>query len=110
MVEEIIPSANDANSSNGKAPRRRLSRNTINGRIDRIRRFFKWCVSEQLILPSVYDALRTAGYAADIRPAQAQGKHTYDVRLSQLPSKAEAQALADALRGRMGVTEPKVSR
>src|SRR3990170_6677803 len=48
----------------------------------------------------VYDALRTAGYAADILPAQAQGKHTYDVRLSQLPSKAEAQALAHALRGR----------
>lgn len=57
----------------------------------------------------VYDALRAAGYAADIRPDEAQGKHTYAVRLSQLPSKAEAQALADALRGKLGVAEPKVT-
>jgi hypothetical protein len=57
----------------------------------------------------VYDALRAAGYPADIRPDEAQGKHTYAVRLSQLPSKAEAQALADALRGKMGVAEPKVT-
>ena len=58
----------------------------------------------------IYDAVRAAGYAADIRPDEAQGKHTYNVRLSQLPSKAEAQALADSLRGKMGVTEPKVSK
>ena len=57
----------------------------------------------------IYDAVRAAGYAADIRPDEAQGKHTYDVRLAQLPSKAEAQALADALRGKMGVAEPKVT-
>ena len=80
-----------------------------------LRRGGKWkvvlaTVNTQQEALKVYDALRTAGYAADIRPAQAQGKHTYDVRLSQLPSKAEAQALADALRGRMGVTEPRVSR
>jgi len=58
----------------------------------------------------IYDALRAAGYAAQIRPQDAAGKRTYDVRLSQLPSKAEAQALADSLRGKMGVTEPKVSK
>ena len=58
----------------------------------------------------IYDAVRAEGYAADIRPAQAQGKHTYAVRLSQLPSKAEAQTLADSLRGKMGVAEPKVTQ
>jgi hypothetical protein len=58
----------------------------------------------------LYDAVRAAGYAAVIRPDQAQGKHTYDVRIAQLPSKAEAQALADALHGTMGVSEPRVSR
>ena len=57
----------------------------------------------------IYDAVRAGGYAAEIRPHEAAGKHTYDVRLSQLPSKAEAQALADALRGKMGVAEPKVT-
>ncbi len=67
-------------------------------------------VDTQLEALKVYDAVRAAGYAAEIRPQGAAGKHTYDVRLSQLPSKAEAQALADALRGKMGVTEPKVSQ
>jgi len=57
----------------------------------------------------IYDAVRAGGYAAEIRPHEAAGKHTYDVRLSQLPSKVEAQALADALRGKMGVAEPKVT-
>jgi len=58
----------------------------------------------------VYDAVRAEGYAAQIRPEDQQGKHVYNVRLAQLPSKAEAQALADSLRGKMGVAEPKVSR
>jgi hypothetical protein len=58
----------------------------------------------------VYDVLRGAGYAAEIRSGEAKGKHVYNVRLSQLASKAEAQALADALRGKMGIAEPKVSR
>ena len=58
----------------------------------------------------IYDAVRAAGYAAEIRPQGEPGKHTYDLRLSQLPSKAEAQALADSLRGKMGVAEPKVTQ
>jgi hypothetical protein len=57
----------------------------------------------------VYDAVRAEGYAARIHPDDREGKHVYDVRLSQLPSKAEAQALADALRGKMGVTAPRVA-
>jgi hypothetical protein len=57
----------------------------------------------------LYDALRAAGYAAEIRPATAGEKRVYDVRLAQLPSKSDADALAASIRGKMGVTEPKVS-
>ncbi len=57
----------------------------------------------------LYDALRAAGYAAQIRPAMSAEKRIYIVRLAQLPSKAEAEALAGSIRGRMGVAEPKVS-
>jgi hypothetical protein len=58
---------------------------------------------------AVYDELRDAGYAAEIRPAQAGGKVEYRVRIANLPSRAEADALAAQLRGRHGVVEPKVS-
>jgi len=57
----------------------------------------------------LYDALRAAGYAAGIRPAIAGEKRIYNVRLTHLRSKADAEALAGALRGKMGVAEPKVS-
>ena len=57
----------------------------------------------------VYDALRANGYAAEIQPAMAGEKRIYNVRLSHLPSKAEAEALAGSLRGKMGVGEAKVS-
>jgi len=57
----------------------------------------------------LYDALRTAGYAAQIRPAMAGEKRIYLVRLAHLPSKAEAEALAGAIRGKLGVVEPRVS-
>ena len=36
-----------------------LSRGVINNRINRVKRFFKWAVSEELIPPSVYEGLRT---------------------------------------------------
>ena len=36
-----------------------LSRGVVNHRINRIRRFFKWAVSEQLVPPSVHEGLRT---------------------------------------------------
>ena len=57
----------------------------------------------------LYDALRAAGYAAEIRPAMRGEKRIYDVRLAHLPSKAEAEALAGSIRGKMGVAAPKVS-
>jgi cell division septation protein DedD len=57
----------------------------------------------------LYDALRAAGYAAEIRPDLLGEKRIYIVRLAHLPSKAEADALAGSIRGRMGVVEPRVS-
>ena len=57
----------------------------------------------------VYDEVRKAGYPAEIRPSRDGEKRTYVVRIRNLPSKAEAGALADALRGKHGVAEPKVS-
>ena len=58
---------------------------------------------------SVYDQLRTAGYAAEIHPVKAGEKRVYVVRISRLPTKADAEALAAQLRGKHGVDEPKVS-
>ena len=59
---------------------------------------------------AMYDKVRAAGYAAQILPTRINDKPVYLVRLSQLPSKAEASALADALRGRIGAIEPMVTR
>jgi hypothetical protein len=58
---------------------------------------------------SVYDQLRTAGYAAEIYSLKAGAKRVYVVRISRLPTKADAEALAAQLRGKHGVEEPKVS-
>jgi hypothetical protein len=58
---------------------------------------------------SVYDQLRTAGYAAEIHPAKVGEKRVYVVRIARLPTKGDAEALAAQLRGKHGVEEPKVS-
>jgi len=58
----------------------------------------------------LYDAVRLAGYPADIAPTKVNNKSSYDVRISQLPSQREAQALADVLKGKYGVAEPSVAR
>ncbi len=58
---------------------------------------------------AVYDKVRANGYAAEIHPAMAGGKRVYNVRIGNLPSKAEAEALAGQLRGKMGIGEPRVS-
>jgi hypothetical protein len=55
---------------------------------------------------ALLEKLHAAGYAAETR---AQGKRAYLVRIAQLPSKAEAEALAAKLRGQHGVGDPKVS-
>ena len=58
---------------------------------------------------AVYDQVRAEGYAAQIRPEKAGDKLVYHVRLTGLPSKAEAEALAAQLKGKTGVVEPTVS-
>lgn len=60
----------------------------------------------------IYDQLRRAGYAVQIRPVTGKGDTgiTYRVRIANLPSKQEAEALAGKLKGKMGVKEPKVSK
>lgn len=78
------------------------------------RRGGKWKVTlaspdTQAAALAVYDAARDNGYAAEIRPAMAGDKQLYHVRIANLPSKAEAEALAAKLRGQFGVSEPKVS-
>jgi hypothetical protein len=49
---------------------------------------------------AVYDQVRAAGYAAEVRPLRHGGQLAYSVRIRNLPSRAEAQALAGQLRGR----------
>jgi hypothetical protein len=58
---------------------------------------------------ALYDQLRTAGYAAEIHPVKSGDKRVYVVRISRLPTKGDAEALAAQLRGQHGVGEPKVS-
>jgi cell division septation protein DedD len=58
---------------------------------------------------ALYDRLRGAGYAAEIRPVKSENAMLYRVRLSNLPSRADAQALANMLKGTLGVSEPTIS-
>jgi hypothetical protein len=54
------------------------------------------------------EEVRKAGYPAVMIPLRGAEKTTYVVHIRQLASRAEGQALADQLRGKYGVTEPKV--
>jgi cell division septation protein DedD len=78
------------------------------------RRGGKWKVSlvssaNQNEVLDAYDQVRAAGYGAQIFPSKAGEKRVYLLQIRGLPSKAEAQALAEQLRGKYGVAEPKVS-
>jgi hypothetical protein len=57
----------------------------------------------------VYDRLRDAGYAAEIFPVKTGDGHDYLVRITRLATQADAEALAEQLRGTAGVEEAKVS-
>lgn len=58
----------------------------------------------------LYDDLRDAGYPAEILPGVAEGdKRVYALRLTRLPSRAEAEALAATLKGRFGIAAPRIS-
>ena len=58
----------------------------------------------------MYEALRAAGYAARTRLQTREKKPVYEVFLGQLASKADAEALAVSIRGKMGVTEQSLYR
>lgn len=57
----------------------------------------------------VYQRVREGGYGAQIFPAKAGEKRIYVLQIRGLPSKADAEALAEELRGKYGVSEPKIS-
>jgi hypothetical protein len=65
--------------------------------------------SENEVL-NVYQAVRAAGYAAELEPRRVQGRRTYDVRIASLPSRVEAEALAARLSGQHGVSSPRVTQ
>lgn len=54
-----------------------LSRKLINARINRVKRFVKWAVSEELAPPSAYEALRTV---AGLRYGRTTARETEPVR------------------------------
>jgi hypothetical protein len=56
----------------------------------------------------VYEQVRAAGYAAALAPRKEGDKTVYRVLIRNLPSRAEAQALADRLKGNFGVDDPKI--
>jgi hypothetical protein len=60
-------------------------------------------------LVPIQKQLSDAGYPAEIAQRKEGDKLTYIVRIRQLPSREEAQALADRLKGQYGVKEPRVS-
>ena len=59
---------------------------------------------------AVFDALRSAGYAAEIRPSGRGASRVYRVRIPNLPSRKEAEALAARLKASMGITALRISR
>jgi hypothetical protein len=63
--------------------------------------------SENAVI-AVYQAMREAGYAAELNPVRRDGRRAYEARIASLPSREEAQALANALDGRFGVSGPRV--
>lgn len=58
---------------------------------------------------ALYDQVRDAGYPAEILPRKDADKIYYIVRIRQLPTRAEAQALGNQLKGRFGITDPKIA-
>jgi len=56
----------------------------------------------------VYEKVRAAGYGAELGSALVKEKRVYTARIRSLPSKADAQVLADELKDKVGVENPKV--
>ena len=58
----------------------------------------------------VREDVRKAGYPAVMTPLRGKEQTVYVVRIRQLASRGEANALAERLRGKYGVAEPKLAR
>jgi hypothetical protein len=65
--------------------------------------------TQQEILKA-YDTLAEAGYATEIRPVTVSGVTEYQLRISNLPSRKEAESLAERLKGQAGIATTRVSR
>jgi hypothetical protein len=59
---------------------------------------------------AAYDALRAAGYPAQIRPLDRDGRTIYRVRVGNLPNRADAERLAAKVRALPGLAEARVER
>lgn len=64
--------------------------------------------SDRASAVEVREQVRDAGYPAIMIPLRGADKTTYVVRIRQFASRAEAKALADQLRGKYGVSEPRI--
>jgi|AP12_2_1047962.scaffolds.fasta_scaffold32643_1 hypothetical protein len=64
--------------------------------------------SENEVL-KVYEAVRAAGFAAELDARRRAGRRDYTVQIASLPSETEARALADRLAGQYGVGTPRVA-
>jgi hypothetical protein len=67
-------------------------------------------VAEQADALAAYDALRAAGFPAQIRPSSAGSSLVYRVRIGNLGSRADAEAVAARVRGVPGLGEIVVRR
>jgi hypothetical protein len=59
---------------------------------------------------AVYEQVRRAGYPAELGAWWRRNERHYDVRIANLPSRAEAQALAERLTGQHGIVSPRIVR
>jgi hypothetical protein len=64
--------------------------------------------AEQGSANTVRNRLRAAGYPAEVGSAKEADKPTYLVRIRHLPSREEAQVLANRLKGSYTISEPRV--
>ncbi len=65
--------------------------------------------TESAIL-GAYDQWRNAGYAVRILPLNGINGREYQLRITQIASQTEADALAKSLTGKFGASSPKVTR
>lgn len=58
---------------------------------------------------AVHDQVRAAGYPAETVRSKEGERIVYQVRIRQVASRADAQAIANQLKGKFGVKEPKIT-